>query len=194
MFIAITPYKVLNQQDILHYHSIIQYYDFLIIRTPMNTTQLIDWITQAIKHGISKDKLTVHNNVDVFIACTMKNIHFSEYHSAIKNFKTQHPKAIVSMSTHSEAAVAFAQQLRCDYVLFGHLFPTASKPELEPRTQKETEQVLTKKIKIIALGGINSRTIKQLLPGFAGIAGITLFYESDKQALRKMIEEWSNYV
>lgn len=194
MFIAITPYKLLNLQDILHYQSIMGYYDRLIIRTPMTTSQLIDWITKAIEHGISKDKLTVHSNVDVFIACAMTSIHFSEYHSALKNFKTQHPQAIVSMSTHSEESVIFAQQQRCDYVLFGHVFPTSSKPNQEPRSQSEITQVLNKKIKVIALGGVNIRTLPQLPTGFAGIAGISLFYDCDNQTLRKIIEEWSNYV
>lgn len=194
MLIAITPYKILNQLDIEHYKSILEYYDCLIIRTPMTTSQLIDWITTAIEHGISKDKLTVHSNVDVFIACAMTSIHFSEYHSALKNFKTQHPQTIVSMSTHSEESVIFAEQQQCDYVLFGHVFPTSSKPHQEPRTQREMTQVLNKAIKVIALGGINIRTIAQLPRGFAGIAGISLFYNSDSQTLRKVIEEWSNYV
>lgn len=194
MFVAITPYKILNQLDIEHYKSILEYYDHLIIRTPMTTSQLIDWITTAIEHGISKDKLTVHSNVDVFIACTMTSIHFSEYHSALKNFKTQHPQAIVSMSTHSEESVIYAEQQQCDYVLFGHVFPTSSKPHQEPRSQREITQVLNKEIKVIALGGINLRTIAQLPRGFAGIAGISLFYNSDNQTLRKFIEEWSNYV
>jgi thiazole tautomerase (transcriptional regulator TenI) len=194
MFVAITPYKILNQLDIEHYKSILEYYDRLIIRTPMTTTQLIDWITTAIEHGISKDKLTVHSNVDVFIACAMKSIHFSEYHSALKNFKTQHPQAIVSMSTHSEESVIYAEQQQCDYVLFGHVFPTSSKPHQEPRSQREITQVLNKEIKVIALGGINIRTLAQLPRGFAGIAGISLFYNSDNQTLRKFIEEWSNYV
>jgi thiazole tautomerase (transcriptional regulator TenI) len=194
MFVAITPYKILNKLDIEHYKSILEYYDRLIIRTPMTTTQLIDWITTAIEHGISKDKLTVHSNVDVFIACAMKSIHFSEYHSALKNFKTQHPQAIVSMSTHSEESVIYAEQQQCDYVLFGHVFPTSSKPHQEPRSQREITQVLNKEIKVIALGGINIRTLAQLPRGFAGIAGISLFYNSDNQTLRKFIEEWSNYV
>jgi thiazole tautomerase (transcriptional regulator TenI) len=194
MFVAITPYKILNQLDIEHYKSILEYYDRLIIRTPMTTTQLIDWITTAIEHGISKDKLTVHSNVDVFIACAMKSIHFSEYHRALKKFKTQHPQAIVSMSTHSEESVIYAEQQQCDYVLFGHVFPTSSKPHQEPRSQREITQVLNKEIKVIALGGINIRTLAQLPRGFAGIAGISLFYNSDNQTLRKFIEEWSNYV
>jgi thiazole tautomerase (transcriptional regulator TenI) len=194
MFVAITPYKILNQLDIEHYKSILEYYDCLIIRTPMTTSQLIDWITTAIEHGISKDKLTVHSNVDVFIACAMTSIHFSEYHSALKNFKTQHPQAIVSMSTHSEESVIYAEQQQCDYVLFGHVFPTSSKPHQEPRSQREITQVLNKEIKVIALGGINLCTLAQLPRGFAGIAGISLFYNSNNQTLRKFIEEWSNYV
>lgn len=194
MFVAITPYKLLNQLDIEHYKAILEYYDHLIIRTPMTTPQLIDWITRAIEHGISKDKLTVHSNVDVFIACAMTSIHFSEYHSALKNFKTQHPQAIVSMSTHSEESVIYAQQQHCDYVLFGHVFRTSSKPNQEPRSQCEIRQVLNKEIKVIALGGVNRRTLSQLPIGFAGVAGISLFYDSDNQTLRKFTEEWSNYV
>ncbi|MDT3960357.1 thiamine phosphate synthase [Staphylococcus kloosii] len=194
MLIAITPYKILTQLDIEHYKSILEYYDCLIIRTPMTTSQLIDWITTAIEHGISKDKLTVHSNVDVFIACAMTSIHFSEYHSALKKFKTQHPQAVVSMSTHSEESVIYAEQQRCDYVLFGHVFPTPSKPHQAPRSQREMTQVLNKAIKVIALGGVNVRTLPHLPRGFAGIAGISLFYNSNSQTLRKVIEEWSNYV
>ena len=44
------------------------------------------------------------------------------------DYKAQHPDVEVSMSTHTINSVKQAYQHQLDYVFYGHIFTTASKP------------------------------------------------------------------
>ncbi|MNC47919.1 Regulatory protein TenI [compost metagenome] len=92
--------------------------------------------------------------------------------------KTRWPQLLVGASVHTsqEAAEAFAQG--ADYVLFGHVYESASKPGLAPRglhVLKDTV-LLTRGQPVIALGGILPAHVPELLrtgaAGFAVLSGI----------------------
>ena len=48
------------------------------------------------------------------------------------DYKAQHPDVEVSMSTHTINSVKQAYQHQLDYVFYGHIFTTASKPNQQP--------------------------------------------------------------
>ena len=50
------------------------------------------------------------------------------------DYKAQHPDVEVSMSTHTINSVKQAYQHQLDYVFYGHIFTTASKPNQQPRS------------------------------------------------------------
>ncbi|WP_251517119.1 MULTISPECIES: thiamine phosphate synthase [Staphylococcus] len=194
MFIAITPYKVLNEHDIEHYRRIEQDIDFLMIRTPMEVELLVEWIEQLKLNYFPINKIIIHSDIDVLERCELWAIHFKEQDARIAQFKQDNPNVQVSASTHYETSVGEAQSLGLDFVLFSHIFETGSKPGQPPRTDQEISSVLKYDIPIIALGGINSKTLKHLPQGFSGIAGISIFDKAHEDELSALKEVWQDYV
>ncbi|WJE86533.1 thiamine phosphate synthase [Staphylococcus casei] len=194
LFVAITQYDYLSKQDAKHYQHIEQYIDYLIVRTPMPTAMLVSWITDLIQYGFPKDKVIIHDNVCVLRRCDLKAIHFRECDARVKRFKYNQPEIQVSMSTHSQMAIRYAEQLNLDFVLFGHVFETNSKAGKMPRTTAEIIEAVNSKIPVIALGGINQQTLKQLPKGFNGIAGISIFQRKSNTNIGRLKEVWIEYV
>ncbi len=194
LFIAITPYRDLTLQDLEHYSAIATDIDGLILRTTMPMDQLEQWIEQIVRRGFPKDKLIAHNDIQLLERQHLGAIHFKESAEELESFVYTHPNIRVSQSTHSAAIIQRAANLGLDFVLFGHIFPTKSKPGLAPRTCEEIRAAVDKHIPVVALGGISLSNISQLPKGFAGIAAISLFENVTASQMEALRKEWSDYV
>ncbi|MFV5901899.1 thiamine phosphate synthase [Staphylococcus gallinarum] len=194
MFVAITADKYLARKDIMHYLAIEAHIDYLIVRTPMSSDELVDWINMLLQYQFPKEKVIIHENIDVLNRCALTAIHFKEHNNQDLFFKQCFPHIQVSKSTHHSRMVAEAAQRGLDFVLFSHIFETKSKPGLAPRTTDEINAALQYDIPVVALGGINHRTIAQLPNGFDGIAGISLFEKDNVAHLEQLKEVWHAYV
>ncbi|AMY06207.1 thiamine phosphate synthase [Staphylococcus condimenti] len=188
MYVAITPYRVLTQQDLIHYIEIESVIDTLIFRTPMEPKELINLIKNLMQAGFPKDKITIHTDTDTLQKLDLNAIHFREGDERAYNFKTANPDICVSMSTHNSQSAQAAEAHNLDYILFGHLFQTKSKPGKTPRTNSEIESVLNVNIPVVALGGINADTLSLVPKGFSGIAAISYFREQDLETIRSAKE------
>ncbi len=186
VFIMITSPKpsitVLNQ--IIQVHDEI---DGVILRFDAAEKDIIHFINQLITR-IPKDKIIVHNNPNILFACHLTRIHFKESNSEIDAFRNNHPEIQVSQSVHSLASAKHAESLDLSFVLFGHVFPTPSKPDLPPRAAAQIDAVTHIDISVVALGGISIDTIRQLNTNFSGFAGIRLF--TNKQDFLAVKKEW----
>jgi len=194
LFIAITPHQDLSKSHIKHYCEIEGVIDYLLIRVPMNTEELIQWVHELLKNEFPKDKIIIHSDIKVIIRCDLSAIHFRENDRSIREIQTRYPNLQVSMSTHRKDAIANAKYLGIDFVLFGHVFETPSKPKQKPRAKTEVEEALQIDIPIIAIGGINQHTLPSLPNGFSGIAGISIFNQYSKHKLMNMKEVWDGHV
>ncbi len=194
LFIAITPYQDLSKSHIKHYCEIEGVIDYLLIRVPMNTEEVIQWVHELIKNEFPKDKIIIHSDINVIIQCDLSSIHFRENDPYIEEVQASYPDIQVSMSTHHKDAIANAKYLGLDFVLFGHVFETPSKPQQTPRAKSEVEEALQIDIPIIAIGGINQHTLSSLPNGFSGIAGISIFNQYSKEKLINMKEVWDGHV
>lgn len=78
----------------------------------------------------------------------------------------------IGLSVHSREEAADAHLRGADFVLFGHIFETASKPGLPPRGTEALRQVVDAcSLPVIAIGGIEPvNTPEVLATGCAGIA------------------------
>lgn len=192
MIIAITNYHKLTKKDSANYCEIEPYIDYLIVRSPMCTSEKIEWINQLKQQHFPKDKIIIHSDYRVLQSCGLSRIHFRENDEQIRALKQHCSDIKISMSTHSCHAIQYAEDLNLDFVLYGHVFETKSKKGLTPRSFTEINEALKSDIPVIALGGINLTTMPHLPKGFQGIAGISIFNHSIKtvQALHRA---WLNY-
>lgn len=191
MIIVITPYVVLDDWHIKRLCVIENRIAGVIIRTPMNRHALKQWLIRLLANDFPKSKVIIHTDIALAAELGISNVHFKEGDQRAASLKQAHPHYQVSMSTHSAAMVRNAKAQQLNFVLFGHLFPTSSKPDLPPRTQLEMDEVLAIDFPVVALGGITADTVQQISSHFTGIACISSAFGHKLQQFEKMIDNWS---
>ena len=190
IFIAITKYKNLTNEDVQHFLDISDGIDGLLFRTPMSSSDLSSFLTSLIEQGFPKSKIIIHSDVHLLEQLHLSHIHFREMDEDAFSYKSTHPEIEVSMSTHSIDSVKAAYEHDLDYVFFGHIFKTPSKPNQLPRSKAEIQRVLEIPIPIYAIGGITEKTIPQLPHGFKGICAISFFMNASLQQIELLRKEW----
>ena len=190
IFIAITKYKDLTNDDVQHFIDISDGIDGLLFRTPMSSSDLSSFLTSLIEKGFPKSKIIIHSDVHLLEQLHLSHIHFREMDEDAFSYKSTHPEIEVSMSTHSIESVKAAYEHDLDYVFFGHIFKTPSKPNQLPRSKAEIQRVLEIPIPIYAIGGITEKTIPQLPHGFKGICAISFFMNASLQQIELLRKEW----
>lgn len=190
IFIAITKYKNLTNEDVQHFLDISDGIDGLLFRTPMSSSDLSSFLTSLIEKGFPKSKIIIHSDVHLLEQLHLSHIHFREMDEDAFSYKSSHPEIEVSMSTHSIDSVKAAYEHDLDYVFFGHIFKTPSKPNQRPRSKAEIQRVLEIPIPIYAIGGITEKTIPQLPHGFKGICAISFFMNASLQQIELLRKEW----
>lgn len=104
-------------------------------------------------------------------------------------------KMRVGRSVHSVESALKAEREGMDYVLVGHIFPSASKPGLSPLgTARLQEFVQACSIPVIAIGGIGPQNIDQIKPtGCQGVAVISSVtnHPYPEQVAKEMKRRWN---
>ena len=160
--------------------------DGVILRLDGREDELDVFIMQ-LKRLIDPSKIIVHNTPYLMMKHGLTRIHFKECVIEAIAFKQQHPEFRVGMSVHSKESVHRIDGV-LDYCIFGHVFPTPSKPGLTPQSAPVIDTVLSYDIPIVAIGGIDEHTIHQLDTRFSGFSGIRLFQH--KAHLEYVQKEW----
>ena len=156
----------------------------------MSSSDLSSFLTSLIEKGFPKSKIIIHSDVHLLEQLHLSHIHFREMDEDAFSYKSTHPEIEVSMSTHSIESVKAAYEHDLDYVFFGHIFKTPSKPNQLPRSKAEIQRVLEIPIPIYAIGGITEKTIPQLPHGFKGICAISFFMNASLQQIELLRKEW----
>lgn len=115
-------------------------------------------------------RLLVNDRLDVALAAGADGVHLGENSlppAAARRILG--PDKILGVSVHSPDSAIQAAAAGADYLLFGHIFPTASKAGLPPRGLAALEQVVASvDIPVIALGGITVHRVAGCLAAGAG--------------------------
>jgi thiazole tautomerase (transcriptional regulator TenI) len=138
-------------------------------------------VRSMLEAGIPADKIIINDRADVAYVFQTSGVQLA-YHS-LEPWQVKHsfPSLQVGCSVHSREEAEQKQQEGADFLLFGHVYQTASKPGLEPRglitLQKVTARV---SIPVIAIGGIKPQHVQQIMgAGAAGIAVMSSILEAD---------------
>lgn len=172
--------------------------NYLHIREKKRTArECMDWV-KALSNVIPKECVIVNDRVDVAAAAACHGAHLA-YHSLSPQEarRVLLPRQRIGRSVHSfdEAREAVAEG--ADYLLYGHIFPSASKPGVAPRGTSELARLTSAvEIPVIGIGGITPDNAPQVLAaGCAGIAvlsGITDAQDVRRaaQAYREVLDRW----
>jgi thiazole tautomerase (transcriptional regulator TenI) len=134
--------------------------------------ELWEWTQTLSTNGLPRAKLILNDRIDVALASKALGVQLA-YHSLPVNVARRAlPHLLFGVSVHSVAEAQQAEAAGADYVLFGHIFPSASKPGQPGRGLVTLKEVVdSTHIPVIALGGITPENTPDVLhTGCAGIA------------------------
>lgn len=109
--------------------------------------------------------LIINDRVDIAAASGADGVHLGQEDlpvSAARRILGE--PAIIGVSTHSVAEAVAAQQDGADYIGVGPIFPTATKPGLEPKGLSLLTAVSQAvRLPVVAIGGINPENLASVL-------------------------------
>lgn len=120
--------------------------------------------------------LLVNDRLDVAMAAGADGVHLAGKSlppDAARALLGEGPLLGISVHGLSEAREAVAAGV--DYVTFGHVYPTSSKPGLPPRGILELAEIVESvDVPVLAVGGIGAHNLREVLgTGCAGVAVIS---------------------
>lgn len=151
------------------------------IREKTATAKEVYTIIKAmIDIGIPSGKIVVNDRADVARAVHAQGVQLTYQSLDVQLVKTSFPELRIGKSVHSIQEAVEAEEQGADYLLYGHIFSTSSKPGLAPRGLGSLQQVVKEvAIPVIAIGGITPKNTKDVLStGAAGIAVMSLIWEA----------------
>lgn len=147
-------------------------------------------LRQLVPHAT----ILVADRGDVAAAAGADGVHLPEDGLAPQDVRSFWPDAIVSRAVHGPEGMARA--IGADWVILGHLFPTRSKPGLDPRSDSVVQTVLARaSVPVLGIGGITIERARGLRSrGFSGIAVVDAIWQAHDsgeaaRALREAFEE-----
>lgn len=143
-------------------------------------------------------RLVVNDRLDVAIAAGAAGVHLRGDSMPPARVRAGAPAGfIVGRSVHSEdEAIEADESSACDYLLFGTVFPSSSKPAGHRATGLDALRRVCRRVStpVLAIGGITVATARQVRDaGARGVAGIGLFRDAEDlpetvRALRDALE------
>ncbi len=140
-------------------------------------------------------RILLNDRVDVALAAGVDGVHLPGRALSAARVRTLVPDDcdgfLVGRSVHSEEDAAAAERDGgCDYLIFGSVFESESKPGGHLPAGVEALNRVCRRVRlpVLAIGGISwSRVPEVAKAGAAGIAAIGLFAPSDEAQLREAL-------
>ena len=146
----------------------------------------------ALRRG-SETRLLVNDRADAAAAAGADGVHLTTQSiDAATIRRTFGEDFLIGVSTHSLAEAEVAKEVGADFVVFGPVFATPSKENYGLPTGLAKLEGVAKELAafpVLALGGVDVTNARECLrAGASGIAGISLFQESNRisEVVRKL--------
>ena len=129
-------------------------------------------------------RVLVNGRADIAVAAGADGVHLASSGPGIPVIRSWIPKKfIVGVSVHTMKEVHAAGAAGADYILVGHVFPTASKEGMGAALGVNFLRRACRgtSAPVLALGGITAERIPSVMEaGAGGVAGISLFQKNDE--------------
>lgn len=175
-------------------HPLIDY--FHLREKNWSAQELMTAMTKLQACGVPREKILINDRVDVAYLMKATGVQLPHHSISVADVKKAFPNLLAGLSVHSLREAKQAEKNGADYLLYGHIYPTASKPNLEPHGLEVLQKLINRvTTPVIAIGGIAPKNISDVLQtGVAGVAvlsGILLADDPVKQAkaYRKALDE-----
>jgi thiamine-phosphate pyrophosphorylase len=141
--------------------------------------------------GRTGSRILVNDRADVAIAAGAAGVHLRSNSFAASRLRSVAPPGfLIGRSVHTREEAIAAERDGCDYVVFGTVFPSSSKPLNHKAGGLDAlrELVASVRLPVLAIGGIslgNAAEVAQT--GASGIAAISLF--EDRTSIPNTVAE-----
>ena len=140
----------------------------------------------------SRCRVLVNGRADIAVAADADGVHLASSGPEISSIRVWIPKKfIVGISVHTMKELHAACAGGADYILVGHIFPTASKESMGAPLGLDFLRRACRgaSAPVLALGGITAERIPAIMEaGSAGVAGISLFQKNAEFTSLKLLE------
>ncbi len=133
-------------------------------------------------------RILVNDRLDVAVACGAAGCHLPTLGLPVGAARRVSPTGfLIGVSTHSRDEARAAAAGGADFVVFGPVFATESKPGSPPVGIEALKKVVAEvHVPVFALGGVSPERVGELAAaGAAGVAGISAF--SSEEPLRRLM-------
>lgn len=152
--------------------DIYPYVTSIHLREKQKTARELFEAVDLLSTDIPLSKLIINDRVDVAFVTRVAGVQLAFHSLEPVIVKKAFPKLRVGSSIHSLSDGEKAMLDGADYVLFGHVFPSQSKPGKTPKGIEELSRVTQLDIPVIAIGGITPENTKPVIQ--AGASGIAV--------------------
>jgi thiamine-phosphate pyrophosphorylase len=148
--------------------------------------ELANRVRQAVSGSLAR--VLVNDRVDVALTAGAAGVHLPGHGVSAARVRAMVPDGfVIGRSVHSEAdALQAEREGGCDYLVFGSVFATPSKPAgYEPAGLQALSRVCSVvRLPVLAIGGITLERAEEVAQaGAVGIAAIGLFASGDQDEL-----------
>lgn len=166
------------------------------IREKQKTAKELFLAVQLFKEkNIPLSKIILNDRVDVAFATRVSGVQLTFHSLEAAIVKAHFPQLQLGCSVHSYKEGQKAKISGADYLLYGHVFSSQSKPGLPPKGLEELAKLTELNIPVIAIGGIKPENTRLVLDaGASGIAVMSGVLEADDPlaAVRSYVKEFNN--
>ena len=155
-------------------------------------TALVRRCVEAVRG--SRARVLVNDRLDVALAAGAHGVHLRADSMPARNVRTLCPPGfLIGRSVHArDEAIDAAAAGGLDYLLFGTVFPTASKQGREATgTSALAEVVAAAAIPVLAVGGVSTDNVGDVAAaGAAGFAAIGMFAAGSEAEVWQAVRSW----
>lgn len=125
---------------------------------------ILDFSRHVKKIVTGKALFIVNDRVDIAVLSSADGVHLGQEDIPYQDArKWMGPKAFIGVSCQSLGQAKQAQRIGVDYIGFGSVFKTQTKPERQPMNFELLKSVIkTIKIPVFPIGGISRKNLNQL--------------------------------
>lgn len=134
--------------------------------------ELKDTIQHLIDTGVPKEKIILNTFASIANDYKLKGVQIPSYQNDLSQVRAKFPHLTIGCSVHSVEEAINKEIEGADFLIFGHVFPSASKRGKLPRGLDALQRVVAHvDIPVIAIGGITPERMKEVMQtGVGGIA------------------------
>ncbi|ARJ39262.1 hypothetical protein SporoP8_10495 [Sporosarcina ureae] len=162
--LGVTDDRLSLDELTLHLQQTIPFLDAMILREKSKTDeQLIDVISRLANSGFPLEKLIIHARPYVASKLNLSNVQLPGYGMSVRDARRKFPELTFGCSIHSIEEAKKATTEGADWLLYGHVFETKSKPGLPARGTDELFSIAKcSSIPVYAIGGIQPHHLPDL--------------------------------